>query len=70
MLGISLQEKVTYVDACDRVVEQEVFYEWKPISHAKCAMFRHDEAECRTKPVLKQQWIPKQQVLTQEWQVV
>lgn len=37
---------------------------------AKCGMFGHDEAECRTKQETKQQWVPKQKAPEQEWQVV
>lgn len=70
VVGISLQEQVSYVDDNDRVIEQVVEYEWKPIICSKCSMFGHEECVCRTKPVVQQKWVPKQSAQTQEWQMV
>lgn len=65
-VGISLQEKVLYVDDSDKLIEQLVEYEWRLVLCAKCNMFGHEDTNCRTKKEVKQQWVPKRQAETEQ----
>lgn len=48
------------MDESDRVIDQKVEYEWKPVLCTTCHLFGHEAAECRHKKEPKKQWVPKQ----------
>ncbi|VFQ82412.1 unnamed protein product [Cuscuta campestris] len=64
----SFPDKVQSVDEDDRVITQEVAYEWKPILCDHCNKLRHDSLQCRNKEKdqkgqrggQKKIWVPKQ----------
>lgn len=55
-----LQEAVMYADEFDKVFDQSVDYELKPVLCMQCDMSGHDDNTCRKVNEPKQQWVPKQ----------
>jgi len=53
-------EHIDFVNDSDRVVRQLVRYEWKPTRCNHCRMLGHEEANCRKKPNLRQEWRAKE----------
>ncbi|VFQ64920.1 unnamed protein product [Cuscuta campestris] len=65
---LSFPEKIQFVDEDERVITQEVTYEWKPTLCEQCKKLGHESLQCRRKE--KEQkaqgggqrkiWVPKQ----------
>lgn len=73
-ITVCLQEQVTFVDKNDRVVEQQVEYEWRPVLCSKCNMFGHEGKVCRKQQEATNQWVPKKTSAQEQnasgWQTV
>ncbi|KAJ8446861.1 hypothetical protein Cgig2_016171 [Carnegiea gigantea] len=61
--GDELPDEDDLINEKERLMKQEVFYEWRPTKCTHCKIFRHSEKDCKKKHNARQVLIPQNKLL-------